>query len=164
MKRTLTLAALPLLALGLGACDVQDDYRAVCVDKYTGQWLPDEACHSGYGGSPFILGMPYYMSGSQYHSTFETGHRPRYNTVLRGGSTVMPIPRPGHKVGVAKVGQKKVTVYEPAKQAGTPIKTNQDAKKVSSVTGSDRKFTVSKKSSSSGFKMKSSSNSSYRRK
>jgi len=141
MVATPTLFA---LALGLGACGQQQEpqYEAVCVNQATGepydeddQCDPEDDDYEGHG-SWYFVPLGYHKS---HKSSFKPGHR------VSGGSYAAPA---GQKVRYQ--GSKKVTIYSPGKQAGTPIKMNQDARKVTTVKRSGGENSFGSTSGNSG--------------
>lgn len=138
MKRIIALSAAPILMIGLGACGQSNSKadHAVCVNPAT--YVPYDLCdpsdddYRGPGWGQWMI-----MSHSQYQSWHSQPTSKRHVPV-RG----LRAARPSDKVRFGD--SKKVTVY--SKQAGTPIKKNQDARPVSSVGGKSSFGSTSKKS------------------
>lgn len=130
MNRKPIAAAAVVLALTIAACgsDHDGEYRAVCTNAYTQEVLPDSYCASPHANSGW-----YYIPYSTWHDhTTVNNHYYNTGTRITGGTRVAPKASTG-QVKVQYAGQKKVTVYDPPRQAGTPVKLNQDAKKSTSV-------------------------------
>lgn len=134
--------------------------------------VPDYMCDSPAGLYP--MAIPYYMPWNTWHDTVEVHHY-HYSSGQRlaGGSISRPNNRSGNVRVQSASNPSKVTLYSKGKQAGIPIKMNQDAKKVGTVTkqqkksysssfGSSNRKISNKSSFSSSFK--SSSSSGYRKK
>jgi hypothetical protein len=150
------VAAVPTLfalVLGVAACGQQQqaEYEAVCVNQATGeaydeddQCDPEDDDYEGHG-SWYFVPMGYHKS---HKSSFKPGHK------VTGGSFAAPGGQKVRYQGSNKVTtQKKVDVYSPGKQAGTPIKNNQDARKSTTVRGGENGGSYSKpKSRSNSFK------------
>lgn len=132
------LLAIPILALlavpALTACGSGSDarYVAMCADR-NGNFLPDYMCDSPGGIYP--QAVPFYMPWNTWHDTVEVHHHHYYSGERLSGGT---LTRPSNRSGSVRVqsasNPSKVTLYSKGKQAGTPIKMNQDAKKVGTVT------------------------------
>lgn len=137
----LLVAALAASLTGCSADEHPD--QAVCVDPRTARVLPADYC-----ATPRQNASWYYVPYSTWHDSTQ-GNRHYYDTGRRitGGSTVRPTPKGDRPVSVHYAGQKKVTVYAPAKQPGIPVKVNQDARKPTTVT--PKKSTVFGRSSGS---------------
>jgi hypothetical protein len=169
------LIALMFAVPTLAACQIDDSsarWVALCQDRYTGTYLPDYQCDSPAGIYP--MAMPYYMDYNRYHETVEVHHHHYYSGErLTGGVTTRPSNKSGSVQIQSASNPSKVTLYKKGKQAGMPVKMNQDAKKVGTVTKAQKKsfsssFSSSNKKisnkSSFGSSFKSSSSSSYRKK
>ena len=158
MKITPMVAAPTLFALvlGLGACgqqQAQPQYEAVCVNQMTGepydeddQCDPDDDDYQGHG-SWYFVPAGYHKSHKSY---FKPGHK------VAGGSYAAPAGQKVRYQGSSKVKTaKKVDVYSPGKQAGVPIKNNQDARKSTTVKSGENSFGSTSKKSSNSFKSSS---------
>jgi hypothetical protein len=152
--------------IGLTSCGVGDDdeYVTMCVDQRTNEAQPEYMCDSP--GNIYPYAMPYYMPFGYYHDHYDTGYSSNrttvnnyYGTRITGGTTTAPKKRYGSTPTI--VDRREVTVYEKAKQAGTPIKMNQDAKKVSTVT-KQQKQSYSSSFGSSSSKVANKSSSTFR--
>jgi len=160
MKITPMVAAPTLFALvlGLGACGQQEEpqYEAVCVDQMTGepydeddQCDPDDDDYEGHG-SWYFVPLGYHKS---HKSSFKPGHK------VAGGSYAAPEGQKVRFQGSSKIRTAKpVNIYNPGKQAGVPIKNNQDARKSTTVKsgGGENSFGSTSKKSSNSFKSSSS--------
>jgi hypothetical protein len=140
MTKFIAAPAVALLALALGACGQQQaEYDAVCTDQF-GNATDDDYCDDDSGS--------WYFLSHNKHKKFKHGQK------VTGGSFSAPN---GHAVKYS--GRKKVSVYDANKQAGTPIKNNQDARKSTTVKsgGGENSFGSTSKKSSNSFKSSSSS-------
>jgi len=126
-----------LAAAVLTGCSSHEDarYVAVCHDRITDGYLPDYMCDSPSGIYPNA--GSYYMPWNTWHETVEVNHHHYYTGErLTGGTTTRPSSRKGDVRVQSASNPAKVTLYSKGKQAGVPIKMNQDAKKVGTVTRS----------------------------
>jgi hypothetical protein len=98
--------------------------------------LPDGMCNS-YSGGGFPEWMAYmYVSQAMFnahYSAFQPGHVISHTEINNYHTTYAPPPA-GTKVATRDGTVRKADVYT-QKQAGKPVKFNQDAKKVSTVAG-----------------------------
>lgn len=160
------LIVLPLAALALTACGSGDwggdshrgEYVGMCANKYTGEPLPNYECDTGL----YARAVPYYMPWGAWHDSVEVHHHNYYTSGerLSGGS----FSRPNNSSGDVRVrsasNPAKVTLYAKGKQAGVPIKMNQDAKKIGVVTREQKKAANSSFNSSNSSISKKTANTS----
>lgn len=109
-------------------------YHATCTDQY-GRILADWRCDQHRSGSrweyePYATYQQHLRSNRSYYTV---------GRACTCGTTTQPKSVGGKPVGVQYANRKTVTVFKNGKQAGSPVKLNQDAKKASTVGRSTTK-------------------------
>jgi hypothetical protein len=142
IRKTLVIGATALMLAPLVGCGSNNGYDdvAICQNRTTGEVLPDSAC-AGYSGGAFPDWLAYMYVTQAIYSTHANLFTPGYhmNSTQINNYHVTYNPPPGNaKVATRDGTVRKATVYK-AKQAGQPVKYNQDAKKISSLTKTTQK-------------------------